>query len=214
MTSSPARLAANRANAALSTGPRTEAGKAAVSRNAVKSGLTGCTVMLPSEDAEQYRAHIVAYEKEFQPVGARERDLVQSIADIRWRLNRIPGLEMAIYNRGRDQFADMFADRSVQERASMIELETYLAYEKQLRNLHLQEARLARFREKELAELRFLQQQRKMMAAAKPEPAVPAEPVVLPNGFEFSNPPLEVPGPATEPPNVRSAELNPHGGKG
>jgi len=58
-----------------------------------------------------------------------------------------------------------------------------------------------------------------MMAAAKPEPAaVPAEPVVLPNGFEFSNPPLEVPGPATdlltEPPNVRSAELNPHGGKG
>ena len=43
----------------------------------------------------------------------------------------------------------------------MIQLETHLKYEKPLRNLQLQEARLARRREKELAELRQLQQERK-----------------------------------------------------
>jgi hypothetical protein len=38
-------------NAQLSTGPRSAEGKA-VSMNAVKTGLTGRTVLLPSDDAE------------------------------------------------------------------------------------------------------------------------------------------------------------------
>src|SRR4051812_41110289 len=46
-TSSNRRLAANRANARRST----EAGKATSSLNAVKTGLTGRTVLLPHEDA-------------------------------------------------------------------------------------------------------------------------------------------------------------------
>ena len=39
--SSPAQLAANRANAQLSTGPRTEQGKAISSRNNFKHGFRG-----------------------------------------------------------------------------------------------------------------------------------------------------------------------------
>jgi len=42
-------IAANRENARLSTGPRTEAGKAAPSTNAVKHGLTGRFVILPGQ---------------------------------------------------------------------------------------------------------------------------------------------------------------------
>ena len=42
------RLAANIANAQLSTGPRTSAGKSKSSLNAVKTGLTGRTVLLPT----------------------------------------------------------------------------------------------------------------------------------------------------------------------
>jgi hypothetical protein len=64
---SPARLAANRANAQLSTGPKTDQGKAAVRLNAVKTGLTGQTVFLPSDDAALYQAQILAYEKQFNP---------------------------------------------------------------------------------------------------------------------------------------------------
>ena len=45
-TTSPARVAANRANAALSTGPKTEAGKTRSRANALKHGLTAQVVAL------------------------------------------------------------------------------------------------------------------------------------------------------------------------
>ena len=75
----------NRLNAQLSTGPRTPFGKAKSSLNAVKTGLTGRTVLLHDDDAEAYRTHLAAYEKEYKPVGLRESELVQSLADTQWR---------------------------------------------------------------------------------------------------------------------------------
>jgi hypothetical protein len=46
---SEAKLAANRANAAHSTGPTTGEGQQRSSLNAMKHGLTGRTVLLPRE---------------------------------------------------------------------------------------------------------------------------------------------------------------------
>ena len=184
-----ARLVANRQNALLSTGPRTEAGKSISSLNAVKTGLTGRTVLLPSDDAAAYQAHIEAYHSEYQPAGLRECELVQSLADTAWRLKRIPGLEMAIYAQGRAQFADAFDDHHHDLRSAMIELRTHLEYEKQLRNLQLQEARLVRRYEKEMAELRGLQSQRKQkeeqakaLECAAPITKTAGQPAI---GFEF-----------------------------
>ncbi|HEY6991285.1 MAG TPA: hypothetical protein VH369_23005 [Bryobacteraceae bacterium] len=201
----PVRLEANRANALLSTGPRTTEGKRTCSLNAVKTGLTGVTVLLPTDDAAEYQRHIAAYQEEFQPVGLEESDLVQSLADIAWRLRRIPALEMAIYARGRVEFADLFEDeKDPGVRRSLIELHTHITYEKQLRNLQLQEARLVRRREKETAELRRLQGEREQKerqaqeTGAKQKPKlfhapertgrlVPVVRVQEENGFEFSN---------------------------
>src|SRR4051794_39387842 len=106
--STAAQLKANRANAQLSTGPTSEPGKAKSSLNAVTTGLTGRTVLLPSEDAVRYERHVAAYVKELSPVGVQESALVQSIADTAWRLDRIPGLEMAIFASGRTKFAEQF----------------------------------------------------------------------------------------------------------
>ena len=168
---SEAKLTANRANAQLSSGPRTAAGKAVSSMNAVKTGLTGRTVLLPSDDAEAYRNLLAAYENEFKPVGLRECELVQSLADIQWRLQRIPGLEMAIYARGRDEFAEQFEDLDPAARSARLDLETFIHYQKPLRNLQLQEGRLQRQREKDMAELRELQQERR--EAEQPQPTMP-----------------------------------------
>ena len=151
----------NRANALFSTGPKSVDGKAKSSLNAVKTALTGRTVLLPTDDAAEYQEYVSGWQEEFQPVGQRESELVQSIADITWRLRRIPGLELAIYAQGRMQFANAFDDHDPALRSSMIELQTLLAYDKQLRNLHIQESRLARRREKEIAELQNLQKERK-----------------------------------------------------
>src|SRR5690348_18383938 len=95
------RLLANQANAQLSTGPRTEEGRAKSSLNAVKTGLTGRTVLLPSDDVAEYELHLAAYAEEFAPVGLLETNLMESIAGTDWRLRRIPGLESALFAKGR-----------------------------------------------------------------------------------------------------------------
>src|SRR4051794_8022645 len=102
------RLAANRANAQLSTGPTTSEGKTKSSLNAVKTGLTGRTVLLPSEDAAAYQEHVARYQEELAPVGEREKTLVQNLADTQWRLNRIPSLEAGLFALGRRRYADLF----------------------------------------------------------------------------------------------------------
>ncbi|MBV8071686.1 MAG: hypothetical protein JO270_17380 [Acidobacteriaceae bacterium] len=169
---SEARIAANRANCLLSTGPTSDIGKAASCLNAVKTALTGRTVLLRSDDAEAYRLHIAAYENEYRPVGLRECELLQSLADTQWRLNRIPGLEMAIYAQGQIEFEAMFEEHPPALRNSMIELQTHITYEKQLRNLQIQESRLLRRYQKEMAELRQLQKERQSSI----EPAQAAAP--------------------------------------
>ena len=197
---SPAQLAAHRANAQLSTGPATAEGRGKSSLNAVKTALTGRTVLLTSDDAAAYEAHLHAYIDDFHPVGARESDLVQSIADTAWRLKRIPCLEAAIFAEGHIEFAAAFSDHAAELRPGMIEVQTFIKYEKQLRNLQLQESRLARRREKELAELRQLQQERRSREAEAIETVArryltakatgqPFEPSA--NGFVFSTTQIE-----------------------
>jgi len=191
---SAAQLVANRANALFSSGPRTAEGKAKVSLNAVKTGLTGHTVLLPSDDAAHYQDHLLAYQKEFEPSGPQESLLVQSLADTAWRLLRIPALEMAIYASGRAEFASLFENHDPAQQPSLIDLHTHLVYEKQLRNLQLQESRLARRREKETAELRALQQERRQkemqdLDLAAKEYVAGKQPSEL--GFEFSTAEIE-----------------------
>ncbi|MBV8808531.1 MAG: hypothetical protein JO033_07640 [Acidobacteriaceae bacterium] len=104
---------------------------------------------------------------------------------------------MAIYAKGRLQFADAFNEYEEALRPGMIELETFLTYEKQLRNLQLQEARLSRRREKDIAELHELQQARQKRESEALDEAV-SESVIPQNnytncsthglGFEFSEP--------------------------
>jgi hypothetical protein len=173
----------------FATGPKTIAGKAKSSLNALKTGLTGRTILLPADDVADYERHIAMYEEEFSPCGAQECNLVQSIAAITWRLGRIPALEMAIFAKGHLEFADLFEDHEPSLRPNLIELHTFMVYEKQLRNLQLQEARLARRREKETAELRQLQQERKQREVRELDSAAqhnrkPYDPTA--DGFEFS----------------------------
>ena len=90
---------ANRANALLSTGPRTAAGKQRSSLNAVTHGLTAASPVLPSEDPAAYQRHCRQFLDEYQPATPTESQLTQELADTAWRLNRIPLLEAALLDR-------------------------------------------------------------------------------------------------------------------
>ncbi|MGA8026326.1 MAG: hypothetical protein WB992_04220 [Bryobacteraceae bacterium] len=186
---SPAQLIANRENAQLSTGPRTPDGKAKASVNAVKSGLTGRTVLLPTDDAAEYAALIAAYQNEFAPIGRAECELVQSVADTDWRLHRIRSLEFALYTQGHLQFEEALNHYPEDIRPAMIQLQTHVTYEKQLRNLNIQEARLYRRHEKDLAELHRLQTERKAKEAESLDAPVSTPITSAKNGFEFSTAP-------------------------
>src|SRR5713101_8287577 len=88
-----ARSARNRANAQHSTGPKTEAGKQRSSLNALRHGLTGHTIVLPTEDLAAYERFTKRFFDDLKPIGILEEQLVQNLADTSWRLNRIPALE-------------------------------------------------------------------------------------------------------------------------
>ena len=165
--STPAQIAANQANAQLSTGPTSAAGKAKSSLNAVKTGLTGRTVLLPSEDAALYEQHVARFMQQYEPVGDEEQTLVQSLADTQWRLLRIPSLEAGIYALASLEFAEFFANEDESVRTHLINAKTLLVYQRQLNNLNLQENRLRRQREKDLAALVDLQDNRKQQSAGE-----------------------------------------------
>jgi hypothetical protein len=84
----------NRANAQHSTGPRTEAGKKNSSQNALRHGLTGETVVLPTEDADAYHAHLQSFLDQYQPQNPTELHLATTLAETSWRLRRVASLEV------------------------------------------------------------------------------------------------------------------------
>ena len=166
--STPAQIEANQANAQLSTGPVTPEGKAAVSKNALKTGLTGRTVLLPTEDAERYEKHIADCRDHYKPVGTMETELTQSIADTMWRIGRVPSLEAALFAVGRTKLANLHTNETdPSRRGALLDAEILLAYERQFRNLQTQEARLRRSLENDIKQLEILQQRRKTERSAQ-----------------------------------------------
>src|SRR4051794_3763523 len=161
-TTGERRVAANRANARRSTGPKTSEGKAKSSLNAVKTGLTGRTVLLPTEDAAQYKVHVKRFHEELKPVGELETNLVQSLADTQWRLNRIPSLESGLLALGRKCCApDLFAEeKDPAIRETLLEAHVFNTEAAALKNLYLQESRLRRQYTRDLRELEKLRAER------------------------------------------------------
>jgi hypothetical protein len=158
---SEAQLNANRANAQKSHGPVTPEGRAKSSLNAVKTGLTGQTVLLPTDDAIAYQAHLDRHFKQDSPATDQEHTLVQMIADAEWRILRIPSLEASIHALGMLKFADLHAEQTDPAvRKSLITGEILMAYRRDLTNLALQERRLRNQMKSDQAKLKALQDER------------------------------------------------------
>src|SRR3954452_20611056 len=86
---SPARIAANRANAKLSTGPRSDQGKAVSRLNGVTHGMTcQLPVVLPGEDPEQFLGEVARWERQLGAETDAERAQVEAAVSTRWRMRR------------------------------------------------------------------------------------------------------------------------------
>jgi hypothetical protein len=108
-------IEANRRNALNSTGPRTEAGKQASRRNAVRHGLTAETVISGLEDAEDYKAFEAAITADYDAQSAVERELVLRLASVLWRLRRANSMETGLFEIQAGQLRDYRQNRQLLE---------------------------------------------------------------------------------------------------
>ncbi len=150
------RTAINRANSQHSTGPKTEAGKQRSSLNALRHGLTGQIVVMPTEDLEAYQSHLNSFTDEYHPKGATEAHLVQALADTSWRLNRVAALETNLLTLGMAS-GNPFSDSPQQIQDAMSIVAALESQSKALANLSMHSQRLSRQFERTVVQLRELQ---------------------------------------------------------
>jgi hypothetical protein len=111
----------------------------------------------------------------------------KSLADTEWRLLRIPTLEMGIYAVGRLELASNFQDtEDPQARAALVEAKIFLTYQRQLNNLSIQEGRLRRQRDKDLATLQELQAYRRQQEEKNLREATQLYQQSLEEGWNFN----------------------------
>ena len=147
LMSTSAQIHANRENAQLSTGPKTEAGKARVSRNAFKHGFTSSRLFVRSDEQEEFVIFESALYTGILPKGAPEDDLYARILHACWNLRRVRELEEDLW----EQYADPLTDEEACKK-----MEIYARHT----------ARFERSYERALRQIRILQTDRLLKASA------------------------------------------------
>jgi len=179
---------ANRTNAQQSTGPKTEEGKKRAALNAMRHGLTGHIIVLPSEDLAEYKRHTQRFFDEFKPQGALEEQLVQTVSDTAWRLNRVPAVEANILSLGINRHKRHIRTDEPEIRVALAAAVTVRNQSQALANISIYEQRLSRQFHRALDELRKVQAERRA-TETKPAELAKKEALPLENGFVYSTPP-------------------------
>jgi hypothetical protein len=107
---SQSQLTANRANAKLSTGPRTETGRAISSQNRTAHGLArhnGAFVLLSTEDPNGFEALKASLAEEHHPSTETESILVNGMAESHWLANRAQTLQNTCLDPQTGQITDV-----------------------------------------------------------------------------------------------------------
>jgi hypothetical protein len=93
----PAQLAANRANALRSTGPRTQEGKSVSRFNALKHGVDAQSIVIPGEDPAEYQALAGEYDQTYEPRNPAERFHVDAMLRADWQRRRMEQVEAELF---------------------------------------------------------------------------------------------------------------------
>ena len=124
--------------------------------NAYRHGLTGHVLVIEPADELAYKQHCRGIHQSLAPFGALETDLVQSIADDRWRLKRAAAIESNILAGGLQNATEVLSENPEIDTALQT-ARTWLNAAKEIERIALYESRLQRRVEKNLALIRQLQ---------------------------------------------------------
>ncbi len=170
----PIDLAADAPRPSQSTGPKTPEGKRVCSLNAYRHGLTGQIVLQTSEEQQAYDKHTKIVLEAMAPATDFERLLAQSISDDHWRLNRARAIESSMFanvvsnsstigmqsgidDTGHTEVDDALANAFAQAR-------TWIQEARNLQLLTIYEQRIQRSVDKNTAQLKAIQSERKEQA--------------------------------------------------
>ncbi|MGA7234076.1 MAG: hypothetical protein WBY44_00250 [Bryobacteraceae bacterium] len=168
--------------------------------SAYRHGLTGQIILLTDADRVAYEKHCQRYHQSYAPRGPVEVDLVQAVANDRWRLNHAACLESSIFADGITQ-PDEVTSGNAEVDTALAQGRVWISKGGNLQLLGLYESRIQRRFEKNMAEIRILQADRKtsleqlleepdllcQLAESKGEEADPSQFVTL-TRFDFSGP--------------------------
>jgi hypothetical protein len=161
MMISEKQIEANRSNALLSTGPKTDAGRKRSRMNALRHGLTGQVTTMTEEDRAAHDKFSKALIASLAPDGAMEIQLAQRIATDSWRLNRISAIEDNLFALGLQENGGKLCPEHEQIDAALTTARVFTMESKQLQLLTLYEQRINRSIQKNLAILQSLEAARK-----------------------------------------------------
>jgi hypothetical protein len=181
---SQAQFDANRRNAKHGRGPTSPHGKNKSSQNAMRHGLTGRVVVLPSEDMEIYKSFSKELVDSLNPATPMECQLAQTVADTQWRLNRARSYEDGMLALGS-------SEEGGRMNSALSAAKVFRDNSKAFVNLSLYEQRLSRQQKEAFRQLRELQAERKAAAPVESKPltqAATAMDMRLPAAFGSSLP--------------------------
>ena len=146
-----------------STGPKTPEGKRRCRLNAYRHGLTGQLCVFTPEEQQAYENHCKVIFDALAPVSDFERDLAQSVADDRWRLKRARAIEASTFALGMHQNSiDDTGHTEVDD--AFAQARTWLQEAHNLHLLTVYEQRIQRSCDRNMAQLKALQAERKEAA--------------------------------------------------
>jgi hypothetical protein len=119
---SPRRVAANRENAKLSTGPRTAEGKAVSRLNATKHGLRSRITVVAHEDRDQFERLCEDFHRSIRPRDAVEVRIVNDAVSSAWRLDRTILCDTAVLTK-KGQSAVLLHDINLHENFAKLKRE-------------------------------------------------------------------------------------------
>jgi hypothetical protein len=121
---------------------------------------------------------------QFLARNSREQLLVQSLADIDWPLDRVPCIVSGLMGIARDEYNELHPHHETK----VVEAAAYLRFERELKNLSIQETRLRRMRQQDLAELVELQAARQKKEEEQAKTTRQSQPQSAPQPKEQSAP--------------------------
>jgi hypothetical protein len=179
-------LEANRNNALLSTGAKTDDGRKRSRMNALRHGITGQVTTMTDEDRAAHDKLSKALLANLAPDGAMEIQLAQRIATDSWRLNRIAAIEDNLFALGLHENGGKLCPEHEQIDAALTTARVFTLESKQLQLLTLYEQRINRSIQKNLAILQQLQAERKAQREVEMKEAAALLKLSEMRGLEYS----------------------------